>query len=215
MPGGRQEALLGAAFGSLVVVAEEPGGYRASRRVSVQCACGTRKVVLVTSLRSGRTNSCGCGRWRADPERTVSATSRLVVMLSPLTVGQVTAIALAQHVTPAVFCRSAIESFVHDDEAVARVSAVPRRRQPPGATVEVCVRVTPATREQAAAVAAAARQTLTAVCLLALDAATRESGAAPVVTPTMLPQAPRVPGFASRIHVGLHRSWRATCPRDG
>jgi len=211
MPGGRQEALLGAAFGHLVVVDESPGGFRDQRRCTVACECGATKVVLVASLRSGLTRSCGCRRWRSDPERTVSATATLALMLSPLVVAQVAVIAFVSGLTSASFARSAVEAFVDDaDAAVALVQAVHRRRQPAGATCEMRLRITPETRQQAEAVARQAEQTLTAVGLLALDVASRESGAASLIAPAMLPvyRPARLPGIASRVGgVGLHRPY--------
>jgi len=211
MPGGRQEALLGAAFGVLTVCDEAPGGRGADRRVRCRCQCGVTKTILVTSLRSGRTRSCGCAHWRSDADRTVSATATLALMLSPLVVAQVAVIAFVSGLTPAAFARSALEGFLADaDAAVARVQAVHRRRQPPGATCEMRLRITPETRQQAEAVARQAEQTLTAVGLLALDVASRESGSASLIAPAMLPvyRPARLPGIASRVGgVGLHRPY--------
>jgi hypothetical protein len=220
MPGGRQEALLGAAFGVLTVCDEAPGGRGADRRVRCRCQCGVTKTILVTSLRSGRTRSCGCAHWRADPDRTVSATAHLALMVSPLVVAQVAVIAFVSGLTSASFARSAVETFVDDaDAAVALVQSVHRRRQPAGATCEMRLRVTPETRQQAEAVARQAEQTLTVVGLMALHVASRESGAASLIAPAMLPvyRPARLPGIASRVGgVGLHRPvyWRRKFPGD-
>ena len=209
-----QARLLGAAYGLLTVCDEAPGGRGAARRVAVRCDCGVTKVVLVTDLRSGRTRSCGCARWRADPDRQVSATCRLVVMMPPLARAQVTAIAYAAGVTPSVFMRSAVEGLLDDDAAEARAVATGRSRPPGRATHEVSIAVTPAVRAQVEALARQTRQTLTTLVWLALHTAAQESGCAPLLPST--PDPVRVPGIASRCAVGLHQPavWRRKFPTE-
>ena len=208
-----QARLLGAAFGQLIVCDEAPGGYRAARRVTVRCGCGNTKIVRVTSLRSGATRSCGCARWRADPDRQVTASSRLVIQMPPLVRAQVTAIAFAAGVTPSAFMRSAVESFAEDDEAHA-VAAAGRSRPPGRATHEIVIRVTPEVRAQVEALARQTRQTLTTLVWVALHTAAQDAGAAPLLPPR--PEPVRVPGLASRTGVGLHRPahWRRKFPSD-
>lgn len=60
----RLKNLEGSRFGRLVVLEEArakitPGG-QVKRRMLCRCDCGNEKVVAVTSLRSGNTQSCGC-----------------------------------------------------------------------------------------------------------------------------------------------------------
>ncbi len=63
MPAKPIEDLTGKTYGRWTVL----GGRRkqstqpkAAHQTRCQCACGTRRWVLVTGLRSGRTRSCGC-----------------------------------------------------------------------------------------------------------------------------------------------------------
>lgn len=55
-------ATIGERFGRLVVVAEVERSAHGKPRVLVRCDCGGERVVLLPSLRSGRTTSCGCVR---------------------------------------------------------------------------------------------------------------------------------------------------------
>lgn len=50
---------VGDVYGKLTVLGDAPK-TSANRRVYVRCECGTEKSVLLGSLRSGRTVSCGC-----------------------------------------------------------------------------------------------------------------------------------------------------------
>lgn len=51
----------GQCFGGLLVISEaEPAG--GSRRVNCRCDCGNEKPVHLSSLKSGKTKSCGCLR---------------------------------------------------------------------------------------------------------------------------------------------------------
>jgi len=54
----------GSRYGRLTVISEAerykaPSGHT-ERRVLCECDCGNRRVVLLNSVRSGRTHSCGC-----------------------------------------------------------------------------------------------------------------------------------------------------------
>lgn len=53
--------LVGQRFGRLVVI-EEAEQRQYERRWLCQCDCGTAKVVPQSSLRSGKSRSCGCGQ---------------------------------------------------------------------------------------------------------------------------------------------------------
>lgn len=58
--------MIGARFGRLVVLSEEPEKTAAGkRRVRCQCDCGSTTVVVGADLRSGRTISCGCAKREA------------------------------------------------------------------------------------------------------------------------------------------------------
>lgn len=62
MKTGPREDLSGQRFGRLVVLSLATEKTTAGRSYSwhVQCDCGSKKTVYGTSLRTGRTNSCGC-----------------------------------------------------------------------------------------------------------------------------------------------------------
>lgn len=52
--------LVGAQFGRLSVMERAPNGKRRNARWVCMCSCGNETIVRSDSLRSGRTQSCGC-----------------------------------------------------------------------------------------------------------------------------------------------------------
>jgi len=197
-----QAPLVRAAFGLLVVVSEAPGGFREHRRVTVRCTCGTEKIVLVRSLRDGRTKSCGlCARWRADPDRTISANhARIVLLLAPSERLRLAAVAEVNAVTPTVFARSALEALV-EEAAEARVAIPTTWQWPERPSIQVAIKLMPSTRIAAEQVAQRAKAALADVVRLAVNRAADDSGLPPVFVPVV-----RVPGFASR-HPVMPRPW--------
>jgi hypothetical protein len=60
----------GTVFGRWTVIQEAPTHPGGVRVMSCRCECGTQKVVLLSTLRSGRSRSCGClRRPEVDPKR--------------------------------------------------------------------------------------------------------------------------------------------------
>lgn len=53
-------SLLGQRFGRLIVLSRSPDKPRYYRRWLCLCDCGTKKVIMQPSLRSGDARSCGC-----------------------------------------------------------------------------------------------------------------------------------------------------------
>lgn len=56
----RKQDVTGQRFTRLVVEAEAPPNARHHRRVVCRCDCGVRKIVDLSALRVGDTQSCGC-----------------------------------------------------------------------------------------------------------------------------------------------------------
>ena len=50
----------GQVFNQLTVIGEIDRSNPNHPKVTVKCTCGTKKLVLINSLKTGRTKSCGC-----------------------------------------------------------------------------------------------------------------------------------------------------------
>lgn len=163
------------------------------------------------------------GTVRADRERGISATARIALLMTPTALVRLARLAAIHHLTRAAMVRAAIESYVHDDERDRAPSlAAGASPSPERASVCLSIAVMPETAQAVERLAIRRGQTKTAVIRSALEVAAVDSGAAPLFAPTAHQQrwpradrdrrprgpAARVPGLASRCHVGLHSDWR-------
>ncbi len=166
------------------------------------------------------------GTYRADHGRAVSATARVGLLVTPTAAARLAQLAVLHCVTRAAFCRAAIEAFVHADDDGDRTPPPSTGPSPRAerADIALSVAVTPDTARALEGLAVRRGETKTAVVRRALEVAAVDSGAAPLFAPTAHQQrwpradlerrprgpAARVPGLASRCHVGLHADWRRT-----
>ena len=64
----RRSVPVGAVFGRLTVIAEAPL-RSGDRYIRVKCYCGNEHVAALGNLRSGKTQTCGCGQRAANHPR--------------------------------------------------------------------------------------------------------------------------------------------------
>lgn len=57
---GNKQNLIGQRFGRLIVIESAESDKRGHAKWMCQCDCGNQKVISATSLKTGKTNSCGC-----------------------------------------------------------------------------------------------------------------------------------------------------------